>query len=583
MPIDDISAVRIQNLLINLYGHEAGGDINTRLQEKILQFKKLHPINQHLPGKLDEHDAILITYADQVTETGKPPLQSLAEFCLKYLYGIIPGLHILPFFPFSSDDGFSVIDYRQVDTRLGSWQDIASLAENFYLMFDAVINHVSARNSWFMDFLQGGTKFRDFFIEIKGECDLSRVVRPRALPLLTEFETPRGIKKIWTTFSSDQIDLNFHNPEVLLEILDTILFYVSKGARFIRLDAIAYLWKEIGTTCIHLPQTHWIVQMIRAVLDIAAPQVKIITETNVAHMENISYFGDGENEAHLVYNFALPPLVMHSFSSGNATKMSHWADHLDLPVKEVTFFNFLASHDGIGLNPVRGILDFGEIDALVERAVVSGGEVSYMRNPDGTHSPYELNINYFDALNNERQVKPLEMQIEKFITAHAIMLALRGIPGIYFHSLFGSRGWIEGMKQSGVKRVINRQKFDRIALEQELFDHHSIRWRIYSRLVSLFKTRQSYGEFSPYGEQKILFLHPAVFSIVRFLRNGKHRILCLHNVSDRYQEAVIDIPPYNKKPFAGIREIISGQLLVLNKRAAVSLKPYQTKWLLLDG
>lgn len=582
MPID-ISAVRIQNLLINLYGHEAGGNLNSRLQEKISQFKKFHPTNQHAAGDLNERDAVLITYADQVTEREKPPLQSLTEFCRKYLYGIIPGIHILPFFPFSSDDGFSIINYRRVDEKLGSWQDIASLTENFYLMFDAVINHVSAQNPWFIGYLQGEAKYRDYFIEVKSECDLSHVVRPRALPLLTEFETSLGTKKIWTTFSADQIDLNYHNPEVLLEILDTILFYVSKGVRFIRLDAIAYLWKEIGTTCIHLPQTHWIVQIIRAMLDSAAPQVKIITETNVAHMENISYFGDGENESHLVYNFALPPLVLHSLLTGNAEKLSQWADQITLPAKNVTFFNFLASHDGIGLNPVRGILDHNDLDALVERAIVSGGEVSYKHNPDGTQSPYELNINYFDALNNQRQVMPLELQVEKFITAHAIMLALRGVPGIYFHSMFGSRSWAEGIKQSGMKRAINRQKFDRCALEQELLDHHSIRWRTYSRLGLLFKTRHLYEEFSPYSEQKVLFLHPAVFSIIRFLENGRRRILCLHNVSNRYQEAVIDIPPYQKKPFSGIREIISRQLLVLNKRSAVSLKPYQTKWLLLDG
>lgn len=579
---NDLSTARLHNLLINLYGCETGDAVYSRLQEKIHQFKQYYLYDDCLTGELTERDAILITYADQVTEAGKLPLQTLAEFCQNYLRGIIRGIHLLPFFPSSSDDGFSVIDYRRVDDALGSWQDIASLAEDYHLMFDAVINHVSAQSPWFIGYLQGRKEYRDFFIEIEGEADLSRVVRPRALPLLTEFDTPNGKKRIWTTFSADQVDLNYHNPEVLINILDTLLFYVSKGARYIRLDAIAYVWKEIGTSCIHLPQTHWIVQIMRALLDETAPYVKLITETNVSHMENISYFGDGQNEAHLVYNFALPPLVLHTLLTGDATKISQWADQLTLPSKDVNFFNFLASHDGIGLNPVQGILNQADIDALVENTLASGNEVSYKHNPDGSQSPYELNINYFDALNSGKPTTPHTLQVEKFVTAHAMMLALKGLPGIYFHSLFGSRGWLEGVKQTGIKRAVNRQKLDKNSLVQELSDQSSLRYQIYSRLALLLKTRRSYMEFSPGSEQKILFLNPAVFSIVRYLEGGRRRILCLHNISNQYQEAAIDLLPYNKKPFASVKEVINRQILVLNKRAAVSLKPYQTKWLLLD-
>ncbi len=581
MPVDT-DVAKLRNLLIDLYGYEAGGVVYSRLQEKIHQFTKSHPIDQNIQGELTERDAILITYADQVKEEGYFPLQSLAEFCRRYLRGIISGIHILPFFPSSSDDGFSVIDYRRVDPALGRWDDIASLAEDFRLMFDAVINHVSVQSQWFKNFLQGYPDYRNYFIEIKGNPDLSQVVRPRALPLLTDFETPAGIRKIWTTFSTDQVDLNYHNPEVLLEILDTLLYYVECGVRYIRLDAIAYLWKEIGTPCIHLPQAHLIVRIMRALLDEVAPHVKLITETNVAHPENISYFGDGSNEAHLVYNFALPPLVLHTLLTGDAAKISAWAEPLMPPMKGVTFFNFLASHDGIGLNPARGILSSDEIDSLVENALVSGGEVSYKDNLDGTQSPYELNINYFDALNGSRRKVSQETQVNKFITAHAIMLALCGVPGIYFHSLFGSRGWMDGVHLTGRKRTINRQKLDRNALEQELADDRCIRFQVYSRIASIIKARQSYPEFSPYGEQRILSLNPAVFSVLRYLEVNDRRILCLHNISDRPQEAVINISPRYNKPFIGIKDIINRQLLVLNKKAAVTLKPYQTKWILLD-
>ena len=125
--------------------------------------------------------------------------------------------------------------------------------------------------------------------------------------------------------------MNFKNPDVLLALLDALLFYVARGARFIRLDAIAYLWKRIGTSCIHLPQTHAVIQFWRAVLDEVAPHVLLITETNVPHADNVSYFGDGTNEAQLVYNFALPPLVLHALLRGDATHLTRWAQSLTLP------------------------------------------------------------------------------------------------------------------------------------------------------------------------------------------------------------------------------------------------------------
>ncbi|MCE7858936.1 MAG: sugar phosphorylase, partial [Chloroflexi bacterium CFX2] len=338
-------------------------------------------------SRLTERDAILITYGDQVRAQNERPLQSLKKFCDLHLTGVLNGIHILPFYPWTSDDGFSVVDYRRVDPALGDWDDVSAM-QNFRLMFDGVINHISSQSGWFLNFLHDDLRYRNYFITIEGEPDLSQVVRPRTLPLLTSYQTPSGEKKVWTTFSADQIDLNFKNPDVLLEILDTLLFYAERGATFIRLDAIAYLWKEIGTTCIHLPQTHAVIQFLRAALNEAAPHVQLITETNVPHSDNISYFGDGTNEAQLVYNFALPPLTLHTFHTGDARVLSDWAKTLTLPSDKTTFFNFLASHDGIGLNPARGILSNADIDSLVNKVIEHSGLISYKQDADGTQSPY---------------------------------------------------------------------------------------------------------------------------------------------------------------------------------------------------
>lgn len=571
--------------LVYLYGEGDGKAVFDALRSLMEKYTPVlrsnHPAERG-DLRLTERDAILITYGDQVTEPGVAPLRTLGEFCVQYLSGLIDWMHILPFFPYSSDDGFSVIDYRQVNAALGSWEDIARLRKRFHLMFDLVLNHVSAQSAWFQGFLQGDPKYEHYFIVVEGDVDLSQVVRPRALPLLTAFMTPGGEKRVWTTFSADQVDLNYHNPEVLLEIIDILLFYVSQGAELIRLDAIAYLWKEIGTPCIHLPQTHRIVQLLRLILDILAPHVLLITETNVPHAENLSYFGDGTNEAQLVYNFALPPLVLHALLRGDGRILSRWAAGLKLPSRRVGFLNFLASHDGIGLNPARGILAEDEIRFLVEHTLANGGLVSYKHNPDGSQSPYELNINYFDALARPDRAETTDEQIERFMAAQAIMLSLAGVPGIYFHSLFGSRGWPEGVRLTGQKRSINRQKLERAALEREIHNTETLRHRVYQKYAQLLKARSNAPAFHPLSEQQVIDCGRAIFALLRYISGREQVVLCLHNLSDRSQKAEIPLGrAASVLPEGGIFvDLLSGRQFGINKNEpTITLAPYQVLWL----
>ena len=572
--------------LTGLYGQETGSITYERLGELMDRYATLTPGPAPQPGKgernLSSGDALLITYGDQVRQTEVAPLRTLADFCEQRLAGVVSGVHLLPFFPYSSDDGFSVIDYRQVDPELGDWDDIARLGRSFRLMFDAVINHISAQSEWFKRCLQDDPKYRDYFIVVEGDPDLSQVVRPRALPLLTTFETPSGPKAVWTTFSEDQIDLNYKNPEVLLEIIATLLYYVAHGAEFIRLDAIAYLWKEIGTSSIHLPQTYRVIKLFRAVLDMVAPHVFLITETNVPHEENISYFGNGSNLAQMVYNFALPPMVLHSLLTGEAAALSRWAAGLELPSDQVTFFNFLASHDGIGLNPARGILSPAEIDHLVETVQDHGGLVSYKHNPDGTQSPYELNISYFDALSDPNSGEALSVQIDRFAAAHAIMFTLVGMPGIYFHSLFGSRSWREGVAQTGRNRTINRQKFWRDELEQELDQPGSLRQQVFSRLSQLLKIRAARPAFHPTGTQRVIECSRAVFALLRSSPDAGDRVLCLQNVSDQPQAVALDlgeITPDLSLTRGKLIDLITGREFDHGSRLALNLEAYQALWL----
>ncbi len=517
--------------LADLYGRSLATEMLPRLNALLDRFRPLLPTPiAGRPPQLSEADALLITYADQVQEPGIPPLRSLGQFAAAHLGGLFSAIHVLPFYPFSSDDGFSVKDYFAVEPTYGCWNDIAALGAHFELMFDAVFNHASVQGEWFKKFLAGDPEYNDFFVTISGNPSLKEVVRPRALPLLTEFTTAEGSRRVWTTFSSDQADLNFKNPAVLLRMLEVLLFYVAKGARFVRLDAIAFLWKTPGTTCLHLPQTHRIIQFFRAVLDQVAPQVRLITETNVPHSENVSYFGDGTNEAQLVYNFALPPLVLHAFHTGNVGKLTNWACSLSLPAGRVTFLNFLASHDGIGLNPARGILTEAEIETMVA-SIRRGGLVSYKSLPDGSRLPYELNANFLDALSYSSEDSSEELDARKFITAQALMLSLQGVPAVYFHSLVGSRGDFAAVRETGINRRINRQKLLRDGLERDLAQSSSLRGLIFRPYADLLRTRRAHAAFSPAAHQLFPQFDPRVFAVLRETPDGKDRMLCLHNVS----------------------------------------------------
>ncbi len=517
-----------------LYGARRAADLARRITSLADAYRERIPaaLRSSEPRTPTQRDAILITYADQVRAPGEVPLRTLHSFLNRHAAGVVSAVHVLPFYPWTSDDGFAITDYLAVEPEYGTWDDIIQLGSSFELMVDAVFNHLSAESAWFQRFLADDPGFEDFFVTVEGAPDLSRVVRPRALPLLTEFVSASGPRKVWTTFSSDQVDLNVRNPEVLLALLEVLLFYVSCGARFIRLDAIAYLWKEIGTPCIHLPQTHRIIRLMRAVLDDVAPRVLLITETNVPHADNISYFGEDGNEAQLVYNFTLPPLTVHSFRTGDARTLSRWASGLKTPTPEVCFFNFLASHDGIGLNPARDVLSGTEVADLVSGTLELGGLISYKSNPDGSSSPYEMNISFIDALAAPGDgIVDDEVIARRALCAHAIMLSLPGVPGIYFHSLFGSRGDPAGAEDSGIPRRINREKLTVERLEAELGHPRSLRHHVFSGMSALLRVRREDAAFLPSAPAAVLAMDPHVFAIRR--GPAGDGVLCLHNVSRR--------------------------------------------------
>ncbi|MEG6257966.1 sugar phosphorylase [Enterobacter bugandensis] len=514
----------------------------------------------------DEKDVVLITYADQFSAKGEKALPVFTRFYNEWLARTFSHVHLLPFYPWSSDDGFSVIDYHNVAPETGTWQDVADLKQSASLMFDFVCNHMSAKSEWFANYLAQKPGYEDFFIAVDPETDLSAVTRPRALPLLTPFTLHDGsVRHLWTTFSDDQIDLNFASPQVLIAMVDVLLHYLAEGARYIRLDAVGFMWKIPGTSCIHLEQTHCLIQLFRAITEAVAPGTVIITETNVPHKDNISYFGDGENEAQMVYQFSLPPLVLHAVHRQDVNALCQWAGSLALPSTKTTWFNFLASHDGIGLNPLRGILPESEILALVEKLQQEGALVNWKNNPDGTRSPYEINVTYLDALSAQNSSD--DERIARFILAHAVLLSFPGVPAVYIHSILGSRNDYEGVERLGYNRAINRKKYTAGQVDLELNNKNSIRHRIYSRLSEFIAIRRGESAFHPDAQAFFESLDEQILKIVRVAENGE-RITALFNFSNNVHTVYGDT-------LTGM-ELLSGQAV---SGKELTLNPWQVMWI----
>ena len=509
MSTTERASVTWRRLLDELYGAEVGAVAASSIASVLATHSSAADAR---PG-WDERDAWLITYPDQFRRAGEAPLATLRDFYAAHLSDALNGVHVLPFFPWSSDDGYSIVDYDAVDPSYGTWSDIEGLASEASLMIDAVINHLSAQGEWFRRYLADDPEYRDFFRTSDPTADLSLVTRAREHPLLTEFATSNGSRHVWTTFSADQVDLDFRNPAVLSRVVDVVLSYAAHGARAIRLDAIGFLWKDESTTSIHLRETHLIVQLIRTCLDIAYPGTMVITETNVPQTENYSYFGDGSHpEAHVVYQFALPPLVLHTLLSGDATQLATWAASASLDVPGTTFLNFLASHDGVGLRPVEDMLTAEELGSLLVAATTRGGRVGYRSLADGTPSPYELNATWFDLLATGDE----DSSIARHLASHSIMLALRGIPALYVHSLFGSPNDLAALDVGGQRRSINRTKFsDVAALESALAERRTRAARCLEGLGQMLRWRRSSPAFHPDAAQRVLDLPPGIFGVRR--------------------------------------------------------------------
>ncbi|WP_334060364.1 sugar phosphorylase [Alteromonas sp. S005] len=522
----------------------------------------------------DEDDIIMITYGDSVIDEGERPLVTLNKFLHRYCKNTVNNVHILPFFPYSSDDGFSVIDYSTVNESLGSWEDVEAIAADYGLMTDLVINHCSARSAWFDNFIKGEGPGSDFFFTAEPTDDLSMVTRPRVSPLLRETETADGTKHVWCTFSHDQVDFDFRNPKVLLAFIDIIKLYIDKGAKIFRLDAVAFLWKIVGTNCINLFQTHEVIRLIRTLIEHVDPSIIIITETNIPNRENLTYFGNA-NEAHAIYNFSLPPLLVNTLVTGDCSYLKSWMMSMPPAQNGTAYFNFIASHDGIGLRPAEGLLSEEEISDLVHAMQHFGGKVSWRASEHGQQKPYEINITLFDAL--QGTIKgPDKYQVDRFICAHAIMLGMEGIPGIYIHSLLGTSNDYEKVANTGQNRSINRKRWDFGELEALLDSPFSQHHKVLTRISQLIRIRKAQPAFHPNATQFTLQLGNQLFGYWRQSLDRKQSIFCVSNISD--EEQTILLSDINLIGTDNWIDLVTRDEIQLSS-GFLQMKPYQVLWI----
>ena len=523
---------------------------------------------------ISEKTLLLISYGDNLKNKNEVPLKTLKNFFEKNLKNCFEILHILPFYPSSSDGGFSVTDHKNVNKDLGTWNDICLLSKHASIMADLILNHSSIKGKWFNSFIKEKEDYKNFFFTIDDNFDFSKVIRPRDHKLIQIYNYKKKNNKLWCTFSHDQIDLNFKNPLVLIEFIEIVLLLLSKGVTTFRLDAVAFIWKKNGTSCVNLPETHEIVKLLRLIVNYINPHALIVTETNLPRKENLSYFGNND-EANWIYNFPLPPLILYTFLFEDSSKISGWSKSMPPAQINNAYLNFIASHDGIGMRPAEGILDNIILDKLFKRVKKNGGKFSF-RKVESKNKVYEANITLFDALKRTDFDKDGIFAVERYIAAHSILLALEGVPAIYFNSLFGTSNDQNAFIKTGIKRNINRFKWDFSDLSKKLKNKNSLENIIYSKILKIISLRQKQIAFHPNATQYTLTLGNKLFGVWRQSIDRSQNIFAITNISSVVRELKLSkINLFENQLWFDLLKPDES----LNNLKILKLKPFQTVWI----
>ena len=564
---------KINSKLRNIYGQsKLHFDINYSLREIVEIINKFNQKKNKKKKIISEKTSVVICYGDSIL-ANKPKnlLGTFRNFFQKKLKNIFNTVHFLPFYPSSSDSGFAVKDHYKIDNKLGNWSDILKFSKKNDVMADIVINHSSARGLWFRNFLKEKKPGKDYFLKVNSKFNISKVIRPRDHKLLKRIDIFKDKEYLWRTFSPDQVDLNFKNPAVLLRFIKIMINLINHGVTIFRLDAIAYLWKEDGTKCINLRQTHEIIKLLRIICSFLNVQTTIVTETNLPEKENLSYFGNND-EANWIYYFSLPPLLIHAFLFENSNYLNKWSKKLPSTKNDTSYLNFIASHDGIGMRPAEGILNKKIISNLLKRLKKNGSRFSYRKIKNKSKKVYEANITIIDALKKTDYDNEGRFFFERYMSAHSIMIAFEGIPAIYFNSLFGTSNDEAKYVITGNNRDINRYKWSEKNILKVLKDKKSIQSAFFESFSNLLLVRKKQKAFHPNAYRSTLNLSPKIFCFKRVSIDKKQTIICITNLSSKVQ-----FPKINRK-YNKWKNLLDNKSFFISN-GQLRLDPFQTIWL----
>ena len=563
---------KISSILRTIYKPSLNERDIDHLKDQIIQIiKKFNQNNSKKKLTISEKTSLVICYGDNINSNQKSSIQVFQNFFKKNLKKYFNAIHFLPFYPSSSDSGFAVKDHYKIEKRIGSWSDIKKISKSSHVMADIVINHSSARGLWFKNFLKKKRPGKDYFLTVNSKFNTSKVVRPRDHKLLKKIDIFGKSDFLWRTFSADQIDLDFKNPSVLLRFIKIMVHLVSNGVTIFRLDAIAYLWKKNGTNCINLKQTHEIVKLLRLISNLLNVETIIITETNLPEKENLSYFGKND-EANWIYNFSLPPLLIHAFLFENSSYLNKWSKKLPNAKFQNSYLNFIASHDGIGMRPTEGILNERSLNNFLKRLKKNGSKFSYRKVQNKSKKVYEANITVFDALKKSDTDPNGKFFLERYIAAHAIMISFEGVPAIYFNSLFGKSNDEAKYVITGNNRDINRYKWNYENITKNLKDKNSKQSIFYQNLGKLLEIKRKQKAFHPNAKRLNINLGSKIFCYERISLDKKQTIICITNLSTKLQYIKIN------KNLIKYRDLLGRKIFfTLDKK--IKLDPCQTIWL----
>ena len=523
----------------------------------------------------DSSSVVLITYPDSIYRKDESTLKTLTEFVKNRFSGLSSVIHVLPFLPSTSDGGFAVSNHEKIDDFFGDWDDLKDLSLNHKIMADLVLNHVSSSHPWVHQFIKSKDPGASYIVS-SSETDIwEKVIRPRNSSLFTNINTSQGFKSVWTTFGPDQIDVDWRNPHLFIEFVKLLVRYVNNGAEWIRLDAIAFIWKVPYTTCLHLDPVHSIVKLLNKCLKIIKPSAVLITETNVPEKENLSYLIEG-NEANLAYNFTLPPLLLEAIYTGKTDLLNSWLSTWKELPRQTSLLNFTSSHDGIGLRALEGIMDEQRIHNLLVESEKRGGLVSHRRLSNGQDQAYELNISWWSAMADDGSDFK-QFQFERFLLSQVFTLSLKGVPAFYLPSILASSNDLDSFSKTGQRRDLNREKFEANNLLEVLRNFDSPASRNISYLTHIVKVRSRIKAFHPEASMKCISTNiDNCIIIQRGLEEDSVYVIC--NVSNKRMN-------FDLLSELNLSQSFSNKKLIDNITGAhlntdsFTLNPYQVVWI----